>query len=237
VFESLYEKRDDRSRRLLILLGGALVLHAVVLTVVLVVEFMRVPPVPQPAVTITLIDAATLAPPPPPPPPPKRPKPKIVAKRIDQSKEMLAPKEIPKEIPKDEPAADNGAGDDSGGVVGGVVGGVAGGVVSTVAPPPPPPPPPKPIFQATEAASKRRISGSEPEYPYRARIQGWEATLIARVHISPSGTVERVEFVQTDPNFEDSVRKAVATWRFKPHVVDGKPVSTYTVMKFVFKLE
>jgi TonB family protein len=93
-----------------------------------------------------------------------------------------------------------------------------------------------PIFQPTEAAAQRRISGSEPEYPQRARIQEWEATLTARVFISPKGAVERLEFVQTDKNFEASVKRAVAAWKFKPYVVKGEPVGTYTVMKLVFKL-
>jgi periplasmic protein TonB len=236
VFESIYEKRDNRSKRLFWLLIGALILHAVVLTTVLIVDFLRVSPVPQPAVTITLLDAASLAPPPPPPPPPKKPKPKTVQKKVEQPKDMLAPKEIPKDIPKDEPTSDEPGGD-----VGGVEGGIEGGVsTGQVAPPPPPPPPPqplKPVLQNLEVAKRRRMAGIEPEYPYRARLQGWEATLIARIHLSPTGEVERIDFVQTDPNFEDSVRKAILTWRFKPFVVDGKAVSTYFVQKFVFRLQ
>jgi TonB family protein len=93
-----------------------------------------------------------------------------------------------------------------------------------------------PVFQSTEVAAKRKISGEEPQFPARARIQGWEATLTARVYIAPQGSVERIEFVQTDKNFEDAVKKAVKAWKYKPYVVDGTAVGTYTVMKFVFKL-
>ena len=93
-----------------------------------------------------------------------------------------------------------------------------------------------PIFQATEEASRRRISGSEPKYRERARVQEWEATLTARIYIAPKGGVDRLEFVQTDKNFEDAVRKAVAGWKFKPYLVDGAPVATYTIQRFVFKL-
>jgi periplasmic protein TonB len=221
----------------LFLLVGALALHVAVLAVVLIIDFLRVSPVPQPAITITLLDAATLAPPPPPPPPPKKPKPKVTPKKMDQPKEMLAPKEIPKDIPKDEPSS--GDGDAVGGVEGGIEGGVAGGVVAPAPKPPPapPPPPPKPVFRTTDDAKRERISGSDPAYPQRAQIQGWEGTLVVRIHISPSGSVERLDFIQTDKNFEETVRKAVLSWRFKPRMVDGKAVSTYTVWRFVFKLQ
>lgn len=238
MFESLYEKRDNRSRRLLLLLAGAFALHAIALAVVLIVDFLRVSPVPQPAITITLLDAATLAPPPPPPPPPKKPKPKTVQKKVEPPKEMLAPKEIPKEIPKDEPS--DGAGDGAGGVEGGVAGGVAGGIAPPAPPPKPPPappPPPKPVFRTTDDAKRERISGSDPVYPQRAQIQGWEGTLVVRIHIAPSGAVERLEFVKTDENFEETVRKAILSWRFKPRYIDGKAVSSYTVWRFVFKLQ
>jgi outer membrane biosynthesis protein TonB len=57
------------------------------------------------------------------------------------------------------------------------------------------------------------------------------------VFISAEGIVERVAFVQTDKNFEDTVRAALATWRFKPHLVGGKPVKTYTKISFVFNLK
>jgi TonB family protein len=93
-----------------------------------------------------------------------------------------------------------------------------------------------PVFQAPEAVRKRRVAGSEPSYPNRALIQGWEATLVANLFLSPAGTVERIEFVETDKNFEDAVKKAVAKWKFRPYLVGGVPVGTYTKMKFAFQL-
>jgi TonB family protein len=95
---------------------------------------------------------------------------------------------------------------------------------------------PPPVFQASEAVKKRRVSGSEPAYPNRALIQGWEATLTADVFISAEGVVERIRFIETDKNFEDTVKKAVTKWTFQPYLVGGQPVGTYTKMKFAFKL-
>jgi TonB family protein len=94
-----------------------------------------------------------------------------------------------------------------------------------------------PLFQSAEAAKARRLSGSEPAYPNRALIQGWEATLSANVFISAAGAVERIQFVETDKRFEETVRKAVNAWKFRPHLVEGKPVGTYTNLKFAFRLD
>lgn len=95
----------------------------------------------------------------------------------------------------------------------------------------------EPLFQTAEAVRQRRVKGSEPAYPNRALIQGWEATLAADVFISPAGKVERIEFTQTDERFEGAVRKAVTGWTFRPHVVGGNPVGTYTSLKFAFRLD
>lgn len=109
---------------------------------------------------------------------------------------------------------------------------------NNVAPAPPPSSsPPAPVFQPVATALKRRVSGRAPAYPQRARIQGWEATLLANIYISAAGTVERIEFIETDEHFEDTVKEAVKAWKFKPYLVGGKPVSTYTKMTFAFKLQ
>jgi len=118
------------------------------------------------------------------------------------------------------------------------------GASSRVKPPPleevPPPPPPvekKPVFQSSARVKARRLSGREPEYPRIARQARLQATLVVKIFISPQGRVERMRFLKTHEAFERAVRKAVSTWRFSPYLVGGRPVATYTVYKFVFKLD
>ena len=55
--------------------------------------------------------------------------------------------------------------------------------------------------------------------------------------ISPEGQITDIKVLQTHPAFEKSVRDALAAWRFKPHLVNGKPASVYTVLRFTFKIE
>ena len=46
-----------------------------------------------------------------------------------------------------------------------------------------------------------------------------------------------VKFLKSEKHFEKAVREALASWRFSPHMINNRPVGTYTVYKFVFKLE
>ncbi len=89
-----------------------------------------------------------------------------------------------------------------------------------------------------EVIKKRLIAGSaQPEYPRIARAAGLEATIIVKIFISPEGEVGEVQFLKSDPHFEEAVRACIKSWKFAPHMINGRPVGTYTVYKFVFKLE
>ena len=251
MFDSIVENKDKRGRRVGTLLGTSLGLHAVALGAVLFVDQLRVGPVPEPAIAITFVDLASPPPPPPPPPPPKkRSAPKKVEPKPDeqkvtqQPKEFVSPKDIPQvEEPAKEEPKDQGSDD---GVEGGVEGGVAGGVGAGTgvapppAPPPPPPPPPKPaapVFVDIETVNKRRVDGHDPVYPPSAQRNEEEGVVVAKITISAEGKVTDVQILQTHPAFERSVREAIASWRFSPHLVNGQPVAFYTIKKFVFKLQ
>lgn len=246
MLESFTTKQENRTRRVTKLLVGSLCAHGLALAFILFLDSLRVSAVPQPAAMVTFVDFASLPPPPPPPPPPKKRKSQPKQEIKDQPKpepkirEFVAPKDIPSEKPVEpqEPEiADEG---DENGVEGGVVGGVVGGVIGGVveAPPPPPPPPPAaPVLQAMEIIKKRRIVGTEPEYPRMARAAGLEAVLMVKIFINPEGEVSEVQFLKTDKHFELAVRESIARWKFSPHMINGRPVGTYTVYKFVFRLD
>lgn len=99
-----------------------------------------------------------------------------------------------------------------------------------------PAPSPAPTYQPPEVVRKRRIAGAEPEYPPMARQTRREATLMVKIRISAQGEVAEVRFLRTDPLFEDTVREAIKAWRFSPTTINGRPVETYTVYKFIFSL-
>lgn len=97
--------------------------------------------------------------------------------------------------------------------------------------------PASPTFQSLEEVRKRRVAGADPEYPPAARAARLQAIVLVKVFISPTGEVESFNFLKTHEVFEPSVRAALKTWRFSPHTLGGRPVGTYTVYKFVFKLD
>jgi protein TonB len=248
MFDSFTEKQERRGKRLSKVFAGSLFLHGAALGAILFMDNLRVDAVPQPPVMVTFVDFASLPPPPPPPPPPakKRAKPKTEPK-LETPKpqpkihEFLAPKEIPQEKARepDEPEMeDDGVeGGVEGGVVGGVVGGVIGGMMEAPPPPPPPPPPPKPVYQAPNMVKGRLMGSDQIPYPRIAQAAGIEATLIVKIFITPEGTVGDMSFLKTNKYFEKAVRERVSQWRFRPHMINGRPVGTYTVYKFIFKLE
>jgi TonB family protein len=79
--------------------------------------------------------------------------------------------------------------------------------------------------------------GRDPHYPAIARTARKEAKIIVKIYITPDGDVGKLKFMRTDPHFEDEVREAIKTWKFTPHKINNRPVGTYTVYKFDFKLD
>jgi protein TonB len=251
MFESFTKKQESRKKRLSAILTASLCLHGILLAVMLFIDQLQVEAVLQPPVMITFVDYASLPPPPPPPPPPKKRKkskpktePKIEeVKPQPKVEEFLAPKEIPQEKPKEPEIEEEGEDDGveggvEGGVVGGVIGGVIGGMLDENQPPPPPPPPlPPPKYQAPEVIKQRRIRGKDPAYPRIAKAAGLEATIMVKIFITPEGRVGEIKFLKSDKHFEQAIRNAIQGWKFNPHMINDRPVGTFTVYKFVFKLE
>jgi periplasmic protein TonB len=246
MLENFTNKQTGRGSLLWKVLGFSLIVHGVVIVAIILFDSLRVDAVPQPPLAITFVDYASLPPPPPPPPPPKKRSAPKQEQKLQQPKpqieraELVAPKNIPQEKPREpqepELAADSGDEDGvEGGVEGGVVGGVIGGALH--GPPPPPAPPPQPTYQTPDIIKKRLIAGKEPEYPRIARLAGLEGLIVVKIYITPEGTVGEVQFIKSDPHFDQAVRDAITTWRFTPHIINGAPVGTYTVYRFKFSLE
>ncbi|MBI2383616.1 MAG: energy transducer TonB [Gammaproteobacteria bacterium] len=79
----------------------------------------------------------------------------------------------------------------------------------------------------------------QPQYPRNAlrdNIQGWvDMELI----VNPDGSVKSARPVAAQPRgvFEAAAVQAIMKWRFKPKVVDGKPVEQRAIQRLDFKLE
>jgi protein TonB len=67
-----------------------------------------------------------------------------------------------------------------------------------------------------------------PSYPQVARKAGLGGRVTVRAVIAPDGSVESVEvFASTNPLFNEAAVDAVRRWRYRPALMNGRPVRVY----------
>lgn len=78
----------------------------------------------------------------------------------------------------------------------------------------------------------------QPQYPRDALRDGIEGTVTFEITINPDGTVKSAKVISAKPRgvFESAAMASIYKWKFKPKVVDGKPVETTGVQPLEFKL-
>lgn len=85
-----------------------------------------------------------------------------------------------------------------------------------------------------------RFAGTfQPDYPAREQRGGIEGIAKVRVLIGADGRVKAVELVSTDSPgfFEETKRRALAKWRFKPATRGGIPEESWKVMTVRFEIK
>lgn len=77
-----------------------------------------------------------------------------------------------------------------------------------------------------------------PQYPRAAQIDGIEGTVKLEVIVNSDGSVRSAKVLQAKPRgvFEAVAVTAMLKWKFKPRVVDGKPVEQRGVQELNFTL-
>jgi protein TonB len=80
------------------------------------------------------------------------------------------------------------------------------------------------------------VSGRNPEYPKQAAKHNIHGLVEAILTVSEQGGVMDIQFLQTpgDYGFEESVRTALQSWKFKPAMLDGMPVRQKMQQSFEF---
>lgn len=103
-------------------------------------------------------------------------------------------------------------------------------------PPADPPAPPKLVLADLDP----RFAGAfQPDYPAREQRGGIEGVAKVRVLIGTDGRVKAVELVSTDSRgfFDETKRRALAKWRFKPATRGGVPEESWKVMTVRFEIK
>jgi TonB family protein len=75
-----------------------------------------------------------------------------------------------------------------------------------------------------------------PEYPLAARRVGLESLTKVRLTIGSTGRTEDVCVFGGNEAFDESVTRAISTWRYVPAHVDGKPVEVKRVIMIPFMM-
>jgi periplasmic protein TonB len=80
------------------------------------------------------------------------------------------------------------------------------------------------------------VSRVDPEYPPEARRGRIEGTVVLHAIISKTGDIDSVEVVSGHPALAPAAIEAVKQWKYKPYLLNGKPVAVDTQILVNFTL-
>jgi TonB family protein len=86
------------------------------------------------------------------------------------------------------------------------------------------------------AAEELLTTKVQPIYPAGARGTGVQGYVLLGVMISSQGEVQRLWIAEGNPSLAAAAIDAVRQWRYKPYILDGKPVTVYTKVSVNFVL-
>lgn len=101
-----------------------------------------------------------------------------------------------------------------------------------------PPLPPKPAPFMVAQLDPRYAGSFQPDYPASEQRREIEGSVRVRVLIGADGRVKAVELVSTDSRgfFEETKRRALAKWRFKPATRGGVAEESWKEMTVRFQI-
>lgn len=250
--EALLEMSSTRPGRRTLDFIVSVILHAVVLTLIILVPLAYTESIDLRAFTRTFLVA-----PPPPPPPPPPPAAAAVAKVAKAPRrvftaggKLIAPTAIPKEVaiikeealPPDVGLGIGVEGGVPGGVPGGQLGGVIGGIIgssprSQLPPPPPPPAPRAPVRVGGRVMAPKLLYGPQPEYPVLAKQAKIQGDVILDAVIDTQGNVVELSVISGHPLLVPAALAAVRQWKYQPTYLNDEPISVQLHVTVRFRLE
>ena len=83
--------------------------------------------------------------------------------------------------------------------------------------------------------TERTLLVEQPQVAYPANTKAQPGTVILQVLIGRDGTVQDAKFMQGSLAFAHAAIDGVKLWKFKPYVMNGRPVSVQTLLTISFK--
>jgi protein TonB len=84
-------------------------------------------------------------------------------------------------------------------------------------------------------ATERGLLADQPPIDYPANAKTQQGTVILQVLVGRDGTVQDAKFMQGSLAFARTAIDGVKQWKFKPYIMNGRPVSVQTQMTMTFK--
>jgi protein TonB len=78
------------------------------------------------------------------------------------------------------------------------------------------------------------IKKTTPVYPAIAKTARVSGTVVLQATIDKSGVLENIRVASGPAMLQQSALDAVKSWRYKPYLLDGKPVEVDTTLNVVF---
>ena len=94
-----------------------------------------------------------------------------------------------------------------------------------------------PDFIAVEK-QPQPIKNPGPVYPEQARNDGIEGTVWVKIWVDEHGNARKAVILRTDAEvLNQATIDASMNWKFKPAMMDGKPVAVWVTIPFKFKMD
>ena len=81
-----------------------------------------------------------------------------------------------------------------------------------------------------------RIGGEAVKYPLAAREQRIQGLVILGAAIDSAGSIADLQVIAGPKLLRDAAAQAVKTWRYKPYLLNGRPVEVRTQINVVFSM-
>jgi outer membrane biosynthesis protein TonB len=80
------------------------------------------------------------------------------------------------------------------------------------------------------------VSSSPPSYPKLASLTHLQGKVVMQAIISKDGTVQNLHVIQGHRLLRSAAKNSARTWRYRPYLVNGKPVEVATIVSVDFNL-
>jgi peptidyl-prolyl cis-trans isomerase A (cyclophilin A) len=101
---------------------------------------------------------------------------------------------------------------------------------------PPPGAQPKVVNISAGVAVGMLVSKTPPVYPIDAKEAGVSGTVVLAASIDTDGTVKELHVVSGPDQLQQAALDAVKQWRYRPYLLNGRPVEVRTQINIIFTL-